>query len=94
MVLIWGFWIINQYMNLIILLNFLIALVSEIYAAVMAKQETVIYQTRADMNREYYLNNRFYGILTPIRVLVFSTNKELLQEEEEEVVDQFAEISE
>ena len=34
-VLIWMAWIINQYLNLIILLNFLIALVSEIYANAM-----------------------------------------------------------
>ena len=92
MTLIWIFWIINQYINLIILLNFLIALVSEIYAAVMEKQEIVIYETRADMNREYFLNRRFYGHLKPIKVLAFSTDKEDVLEEEDEPNNELDEL--
>ena len=41
MKIIWFLWILNQFINLIILLNFLIALISEVYANVMEKQQVI-----------------------------------------------------
>ena len=50
--LIWGFWLINQYMNMIILLNFLIAIISDSYADVMSRALENQYRSKCDFNEE------------------------------------------
>jgi len=45
-------WVMNIFMNLIILLNFLIAIISDSYESVIKNKETVKYQQRADLIAE------------------------------------------
>ena len=49
---IWTFWFIHQYLILIILLNFLIAIISGSYEDVMAQEIQLKYQHRCEMNLE------------------------------------------
>lgn len=48
----WGLWLGNLYIILIVLLNFLIAIISEAYEQVMTIEECDTYQSRCDMNIE------------------------------------------
>jgi hypothetical protein len=50
---IWAVWILNQFLMLIILLNFLIAIISQSYDAVMAKATNNAYAQRCRLNRDY-----------------------------------------
>ena len=50
--LIWIVWVLHQFMNLIILLNFLIAIISQSYENVMQKLVVFKYKTRVDFNLE------------------------------------------
>ena len=92
-------WILNQFINLIIMLNFLIALISEVYASVMEKQQSIIYSNKAEMNKEFYMSERFWKSLKPIKLLVFTSDKELLEQDEgdehqEMLANNFKEINE
>ena len=49
---IWTFWFIHQYLILIILLNFLIAIISGSYEDVMSQEVQLKYQHRCEMNLE------------------------------------------
>lgn len=62
-VIIWFTWLGNQFLNLIILLNFLIAVISQVYDQVVAQQKLVMYKDKADMNREYYMLLKFFDQL-------------------------------
>jgi hypothetical protein len=72
--MIWMIWFSNQLFILIILLNFLIAIVSQSYEQVMSCAEINMYMHRAILNREC----RFLlqGNLIPFDVLIFSVEKE------------------
>ena len=54
MSLIWFFWIMNQMITLIILLNFLIAVISDSYANVNAVKDMYTYSHKAELNYECY----------------------------------------
>lgn len=49
---IWVFWFIHQYLVLIILLNFLIAIISESYENVMSEETQQKYMHRCELNLE------------------------------------------
>ena len=61
MTFIWIVWLANQFLNLIILLNFLIAVISQVYDNVVAVQRQVLYTHRAELNREFYMQQRYFG---------------------------------
>ena len=77
---IWAIWLSNSFLNLVILLNFLIALISQVYEKVISMKEQVMYSHRAEMNEEYFMQkeNR------PFKVLVFSLDKDIQVQEENE----------
>lgn len=52
--LIWVVWLMNQFMCLIVLLNFLIAVISQVYDNVIAEQKQIMYINRASLNKEYF----------------------------------------
>ena len=54
MTLVWMFWIMNQLITLIILLNFLIAVISDSYANVNAVKDMYTYSHKAELNYECY----------------------------------------
>ena len=51
-VIIWGAWLINIIIGTIMLLNFLIAIISESYAEVLDKQKFYRYQHKCEINLE------------------------------------------
>lgn len=53
--LIWTIWFFNQFMCLIILLNFLIAIISQSYEQVMTLKIQVKYMHKSELNRECFL---------------------------------------
>mgnify|MGYP006099326073 CR=1 FL=1 len=69
---IWFVWLINQYVVLIILLNFLIAIISQSYDNVMSKQIMSKYQNRSSINRELRLTMKAIGIKFKMNVLTMS----------------------
>jgi hypothetical protein len=52
----------NQFLNLIILLNFLIAVISQVYDNVIADQKLLLYEHRAELNKEYFMIVRYLSI--------------------------------
>ena len=61
--LIWIMWFIQQILMPIILLNFLIALITQQYEEVIANSEVSRYQHMSSLNSEYYItfhNNYFF----------------------------------
>ena len=83
---VWLVWLANQFLCLIILLNFLIAVISQVYDNVVAEQKLVAYIHRAELNKEYYMIERFLCKLKEFKVLVFSIDKELQEKEDDENV--------
>lgn len=82
--LIWVVWLVNQFINLIILLNFLIAVISQVYDNVVADQKLLMYKHRAELNREYFMIMRMFLMIKEFQIIVFSMDKELVEQEEEE----------
>jgi hypothetical protein len=73
---IWAIWIFNQFLMLIILLNFLIAIISQSYDAVMAKATNNVYAQRCRLNRDYRIvvNFRRWFTQVPSEVLILTAN--------------------
>lgn len=82
--LIWLVWLLNQFLNLIILLNFLIAVISQVYDKVISDQKLLMYQLRAELNKEYFMIMRMYNLLEEYQMLVFTTEKGVEEAEEDE----------
>jgi hypothetical protein len=68
---VWSTWFFNQLICLIILLNFLIAVISQGYDNVMAEQIIDKYQSRAEMNYEYFILINKLGLNKDFSVVVF-----------------------
>lgn len=68
----------------VILLNFLIAVISQRYEFVQAQKLTCIYKDRADLNLEYYEIKRQFTTLRGIRYNVFTVSSEIAQAVEED----------
>lgn len=73
---IWIFWFLNQLLVLIILLNFLIAIISQSFEEVMAKKVVHKYQHRSTMNREYRLIAQAFGFYRPVQLMIISAEEE------------------
>ena len=71
--LIWLMWISHQFLILIVLLNFLIAIISQSYENVMSKQEIYKYQQRVQMNKECLQLLDFFGLLPDFNCLLIVT---------------------
>ena len=83
---IWLVWLANLFVNLIILLNFLIAVISQVYDNVVATQKQVLYTQKIELNREIYMLQKFFGNLKPYKFILFSMDKEWLEHEDDEWV--------
>ena len=62
---------------IIILLNFLIAVITETYEEVATKQSIYTYVHKASLNEEIYHIISFFFRMKQYKVVVFSFNKEL-----------------
>jgi hypothetical protein len=52
--IVWFIWLFNIILMVIILLNFLIAVISQTYERVVSQQVRFSYSNKAEMNLEYY----------------------------------------
>lgn len=71
---IWILWFANQFLNLIILLNFLIAIISQSYDNVMSKSLEYKYNQRCQMNRECRLILKSLGMDDHFQCMILSAN--------------------
>ena len=60
--ILWGVWWFNQFMVVIILLNFLIAVISQSYENVMNSSTILKFKDIAQLNREAYMILQFLGV--------------------------------
>lgn len=63
LLLVWGVWFLNQLTCLIILLNFLIAVISQGYDNVIAEQIIDYFMSRAEMNYEFFMMQAKYNLI-------------------------------
>ena len=71
---IWGIWFLNQAMVLIILLNFLIAIIQQSYDSILERQVQNKYQNRNVINREHRLFLKHLGLQKGIDIVVLSAH--------------------
>ena len=79
---VWLLWFANQFFVLIILLNFLIAIISQKYEQVMAQSIVHKYEHKIDMNRSYCLVTKAFGKLKPLECQVLTVQPETGQDAE------------
>ena len=75
--LIWTVWFLITYVGLIIILNFLIALISQSYEEVMTSRKKYLYSSRADLNKKFiFLKGVITGNMDTFNVIMLSYEKE------------------
>lgn len=72
--IIWFVWTMNQLVVFIILLNFLIAMISQSYEQVMSISTQGLYKHRRDLNVTSQLMLRYFNLLKPIDYILISCN--------------------
>ena len=77
----------NELLMLIVLLNFLIAIVSESYARVTSVQERFCYSKKAEMNQETFLQIKLFKYLCPCFVKLQRFDVFIFEEELVELAD-------
>jgi len=82
--LIWLVWLGNQFVNLIILLNFLIAVISQTYEKVISQQQTHNYLHKSELNEEVFQMGSMFKRAMPFKIIAFSIDKESLAQESDE----------
>ena len=83
-IIIWSVWIFHQFMILIMLLNFLIAIISQSYEDVMSKSQIFKYKTRVDLNLECLRIIDFFVKLESFdTLLIISQNDEDIEDEQQ-----------
>lgn len=83
--IIWVFWVLHQFMIVIILLNFLIAVISQSYEMVMSQQIISTYLHRCDLNLECLRILDYFGVLNPINFFaIASSDSEIGKENSDE----------
>mmetsp|Transcript_8619 Transcript_8619/g.14572 ORF Transcript_8619/g.14572 Transcript_8619/m.14572 type:complete len:89 (-) Transcript_8619:259-525(-) len=73
--IVWVMWCLNQFVNLVILLNFLIAVISQVYEKVISQQFTYVYVHKADLNYRIYTVLEFLNRNKPFKIIAFSVDK-------------------
>lgn len=78
----WSVWIFNSLLMVIILLNFLIAVISQSYERVVSLQNIYNYTHKAEINLEYYQIVSTVKKLESIKYMIFteSNSRDLKQE--------------
>lgn len=78
----WGIWLMNSIFVFIVLLNFLIALISQSYDSVMANQDVWIYRQRIQISGRCLDMHHWYHQITDSenRASVFATSDSVIEE--------------
>lgn len=69
------------------MLNFLIAVISQVYDAVVSNQEQLNYKHKAELNHEFFMLRRFGRQTQEYRILVFSLDKDEAHQSADEWLD-------
>ena len=69
------FWILNQFLVLIILLNFLIAIISESYEMAMSQQVISTYLHRCQLNNDCLLILAYLQKLEELNLFLFADSR-------------------
>ena len=85
--LIWITWSLNQFVIMIIMMNFLVAVIVEVYTDVAENQSNLNYKHKAELNHEFYMIKEFFNLTTEFKILVFSLSTEDEQHHDAEYVD-------
>ena len=75
-ILIWITWLFQTFFMLVIMTNFLIAVITSTYERVISYQKIISFQHKADLNEECYQLMGVFSNLPEFRVIVLSTSKE------------------
>jgi hypothetical protein len=87
--LIWGTWYIQTFFLLVVMLNFLIAVIQSNYNKVINFQEKIAYQHKAELNEETYQLYSYVKKLECYKIIVFTTSKEASTLENDEIAEIF-----
>ena len=87
--LIWATWYFQTFFLLVIMLNFLIAVIQSNYNKVINFQEMISYQHKAELNEECYQLYSYFRTLESFKIIVFSTSKEASTLENDEIAEVF-----
>ena len=74
--LIWTVWFLNQFFCMIMLLNFLIAIISEEYASINTYSSHFLYSRRKELNYESLTVYNYFNKLPDFNTLIVWSNPE------------------
>ena len=80
--MIWLVWFVNTFFTIIVLLNFLIAVITESYSLVVQKQQVFAYLHKSELNAECYEFLSVFLRLPEYRAIAFTSSKEDTNKEE------------
>jgi len=95
--LIWLIWFIQTFTMLVIMLNFLIAVITSTYDRLNNYQRIISYQQKATLNDEVFqlmkvFKNFWFVDMPSYKIVVFSTSKEASTLEDNEIEDQLEKL--
>jgi len=85
--LIWGMYCVQTFFMLVIMLNFLIAVITNTYDRVSNYQKVISFKNKADLNEECYMLINIFKKLKEYKIIVFSTSKEAIKLENNDLDD-------
>ena len=85
--LIWGMYSVQTFFMLVIMLNFLIAVITNTYERVSNYQKVISFKNKADLNEECYMLINVFKKLKEYKIVVFSTSKEAIKLEDNDLDD-------
>lgn len=72
--LIWIVWYIQTFTMLVVMLNFIIAVINQTYDQVSLDQKFINYRYKAELNLECFELLQLFGYPTSFKVIVFSNS--------------------
>lgn len=74
--LIWTAWFLQSFFMLVVMMNFLIAVISETYQKISAQRKIIDYRNKSELNEEAFIMMSAIMKFPVFRVVVFSTNSQ------------------
>jgi hypothetical protein len=80
--LIWIIWLFNQILILVILMNFLIAIIAQSFEEMMSRKTINKYSQRAEMNKECRLNLFSFGLAPKVECITIQADNSVNESNE------------
>lgn len=74
--LIWAAWFLQSFFMLVVMMNFLIAVISETYQQISSQRKIIDYRNKSELNEEAFIMLSAIKSFPEFRVVVFSTNSQ------------------